>query len=123
MSRSMTTRSNRGKGLRSPARSGATSPRRDREAREINKSAILIFDIKVPDRSSHPRCCRRSVQFVDAPAGGRAGGVLGLDGELREVEVVVDLAFGGLQAVFQLRDPLFEHGDAGFGLVGTAGAG
>ena len=58
-----------------------------------------------------------------APAGGRAGGVLGLDGELGEVDVVVDGGLGGLEAVLEQGDALFQQGDPGLGLVGPAGAG
>ena len=69
----------------------------------------------------------RSRQFSPsslAPAGGRAGGVLGLDGELGEVDVVAwMLALGGLEAVLELGDALLQQGDAGLGLVGAAGAG
>ena len=35
----------------------------------------------------------------------------------------MDLALERLDAVLEQRDPLFEHGDAGLGLVGAAGAG
>ena len=47
----------------------------------------------------------------------------GLTMTWRQVDVLVDLALGGLEAVLELGDPLLEQGDAGLGLVGAAGAG
>src|SRR6185437_7053495 len=62
------------------------------------------------------------VGAADAPAGGGAGGVLGLDDDLRQVDLVVDLALERPDPVLEEQDPLLEQRDAGLGLVGAAGA-
>src|SRR5262249_28823304 len=58
---------------------------------------------------------------VDAPARWYAGRVLGLHGELGEVDLVVDLGLGGLESVLQLRDALFEQQDPRLRFIRTAG--
>ena len=58
-----------------------------------------------------------------SPAGGGAGGVFGFDLELGEVDLAGHFGLGGFEAGFKQADALFEEGDAGFGLVGAAGAG
>ena len=57
------------------------------------------------------------------PAGGYAGGILGLDHYLGEIDVVlVQFALGELEAILELGDLLFEHQDAGLELIRPAHA-
>src|SRR5208337_5284810 len=49
-----------------------------------------------------------------------ARGVFGLDDDLRQIDVLVELALGELDAVLELGDLLLEQEDAGFELVGAA---
>src|SRR5208283_5189553 len=49
-----------------------------------------------------------------------ARGVFGLDNDLRQIDVLVELALGELDAVLKLGDLLLEQEDAGFELVGAA---
>ena len=43
------------------------------------------------------------------PALGHAGGIFGLDQNLRQVDVLMEVALGDFEAVFQLGDALFEQ--------------
>ena len=57
------------------------------------------------------------------PAGGYAGGILGLDHHLGEIDVfLVQFAFGELEAVLELGNLLLEHQDAGLEPIGPAEA-
>ncbi len=60
---------------------------------------------------------------MQAPAGRGSGGVLGLDGELVDVDLVMNLGLERSDPVLEGHDALFEQGDAGLGLVGPAWAG
>src|SRR5271165_4292287 len=55
-----------------------------------------------------------------SPSRWHARGILGLDDDLRQIDVLVELALGELDAVLELGDLLLEQEDAGFELVGAA---
>src|SRR5262249_51151891 len=142
ISGSMTIRSNRGRG-RGSAAPASVSPASRTSARVskihtfVPGVAGLAVAVGIIGRPlawglSGGRCrqymqeywwAMPTLRIVLAPACGGAGGVFGLDAELVEVALVVDLGLGVLEAVFELRDAKLERGDPRFRLIRPARSG